>query len=139
MQNLTINHHPTSFSGVGWYFGSKYKYFYLLVFSLTIQHCSVILFPPKQLQFMNCPHPHHALVNTIQRDYTQARASLQHLIVRSEDSTFTFTRGKITYSFQFESSAAKAYKGRVWILNIRQFLQRKPGIQCCGYNSLSLT
>lgn len=31
----------------------------------------------------------------------------------SKRSTFTFMRGKITYFFQSESSAAKAYEGRV--------------------------
>lgn len=34
---------------------------------------------------------------------------------------------------------SKSLRGKGLVLNIRQFLQRKPGIQCCGYNSLSLT
>lgn len=89
---------------------SKYNVCNSAVFSgFSPQTPFLLLFCTVTVHELPPSQNHHALVGTLQRDFTPPAFNCWSKFQPSH-----LWGGKITYSFQSESSAAKAYEGRVW-------------------------
>lgn len=125
-----------------WYGSVNIMYASAVFSGFSPRHHFLLLFCTVTVHELPPSQNHHALVSMLQRDSTHAYTCVgipPAFNCWSISSTFTFMRGENYIFLPVWKFGSKSLWGKGLVLNIRQFLQRKPGIQCCGYNSLSLT